>query len=244
MTDAHESSEQRTDEYGRPVGPPVPGWTGVEAPGPVTLEGRYCRVEPLDVERHAGQLFDEYAESDPADWTYLSVGPFVTRESYREWAAAAAASADPRFYAVVDKASGDALGTASLMRQDLANGVIEIGNIMYSKRVQRTPISTEVQYLLMRYVFDELRNRRYEWKCDSLNAPSRRAAARLGFTYEGTFRQAVVYKGRSRDTAWFAMLDSEWPRIRDAFEAWLDPANFNDDGLQLRALGAGKPASR
>src|SRR5699024_2245003 len=141
-----------------------------------------------------------------------------------EWAAHAAASADPRFCAVVDKASGDALGTASLMRQDLANGVIEIGNIMYSKRVQRTPISTEVQYLLMRYVFDDLRNRRYEWKCDSLNARSRQSAARLGFTYEGTFRQAVVYKGRSRDTAWFSMIDSEWPRIRDGFEAWLDPA--------------------
>ena len=172
------------------------------------------------------------------------MSPFATRESYREWAAAAAASADPRFYVVVDKTSGDALGTVSLMRQDLANGAIEIGNIMYSKRVQRTPISTEVQYLLMRYVFDELGNRRYEWKCDSLNARSRQSAARLGFTYEGTFRQAVVYKGRSRDTAWFSMLDSEWPRVREGFEEWLDPENFNDDGLQLRALGAGRPASR
>lgn len=239
MAEADKSSEQRMNEYGRPVGPDVPGWTPVEAPGPVTLEGRYCRVEPLDAERHAHQLFDEYVDSDPADWTYMSVGPFSAREEYREWAEGAAASADPRFYAVVDGASGDALGTVSLMRQDLANGVIEIGNIMYSKRVQRTPISTEVQYLLMRYVFDELGNRRYEWKCDSLNAPSRKAAARLGFTYDGTFRQAVVYKGRSRDTAWFAIIDSEWQRIREGFEAWLDPANFDDSGSQRGSLKMG-----
>lgn len=141
----------------------------------------------------------------------MSVGPFTTRESYRQWAASAAGRTDPRFYAVVDQVSGYALGTVSLMRQDLANGVVEIGNIVYSKRVQRTPISTEVQYLLMRYVFDELGNRRYEWKCDSLNAPSRRAAARLRVT-------------------------PEWPRIREGFEAWLDPANFDAEGHQHHPL--------
>ena len=208
----------------------------VSPPGCVTLTGRYSRVEPLDPERYADQLFDEYAQSDPGDWTYMSEGPFDTREEYRAWVEGAAASTDPRFYVLSEVESGDALGTASLMRCDPANGVIEIGNIMYSRRVQRTPIATEVQYLFMRYVFDELGYRRYEWKCDSLNEPSRRAAARLGFTYEGTFRQAVVYKGRSRDTAWFSIIDSEWPRIRDAFEEWLDPANFDGDGRQRRPL--------
>ncbi|WP_087007994.1 GNAT family N-acetyltransferase [Brevibacterium yomogidense] len=239
MTEAEKSSEQRTNEYGRPVGPTVADWAPVDAPGPVTLEGRYCRLEPLDAGRHADQLFEEYVDTDPADWTYMSVGPFSAREAYREWVESAAASTDPRFYAVVNGVSGGALGTVSLMRQDLANGVIEVGNIMYSKRVQRTPISTEVQYLLMRYVFDELGNRRYEWKCDNLNKPSRRAAARLGFTYEGTFRQAVVYKGRSRDTAWFSMIDNEWLRNRDGFEEWLDPANFDDSGSQRGSLKVG-----
>lgn len=226
----------RVDEYGRPVGPPVPEWTSAGVPGPVTLEGRYCRIEPLDPAGHADQLFAEFAKTDPGDWTYMSVGPFETREAYREWTDGAAASSDPRFYVVIDGETGDALGTASLMRQDPTNGVIEIGNIMYSRRAQRTLLSTEAQYLFMRYVFDELGYRRYEWKCDSLNAPSRRAAARLGFTHEGTFRQAVVYKGRSRDTAWFSILDGEWPRIREAFEAWLDPANFDDDGRQQESL--------
>lgn len=226
----------RVDEYGRPVGPPVPEWTPVGVPGPVTLEGRYCRVEPIDPARHADQLFDEFAKTDSGDWTYMSVGPFHTREAYREWTENAAARNDPRFYVVIDKESGDALGTASLMRQDPTNGVVEIGNIMYSRRVQRTPISTEAQYLFMQYVFDELGYRRYEWKCDSLNEPSRRAAARLGFTYEGTFRQAVVYKGRSRDTAWFSIIDSEWPRIRDGFEDWLEPANFDEERSQRRPL--------
>lgn len=233
------AAEPRVDEYGRPVGPPVPEWPPADLPGPVTLEGRYCRVEPLDPTRHADQLFAEFAKTDPGDWTYMPVGPFDTREAYREWAEGAAASNDPRFYVVIDKESGDALGTASLMRHDPANGVVELGNIMYSRRVQRTPVSTEAQYLFMEYVFDELEYRRYEWKCDSLNEPSRRAAARLRFTYEGTFRQAVVYKGRSRDTAWFSIIDSEWPRVRDSFEAWLDPANFNEDGRQRQSLETG-----
>ena len=230
------AAEPRADEYGRPIGPPLPEWAPASRPGPVTLEGRYCRIEPLDPARHADQLFAEFAKTDPGDWTYMSVGPFDTREAYREWAEGAAASTDPRFYVVIDSKSGDALGTASLMRQDPANGVVEIGNIMYSRRVQRTPIATEAQYLVMQYVFDELGCRRYEWKCDSLNEPSRRAAGRLGFTYEGTFRQAVVYKGRSRDTAWFSIIDGEWPRMRDTFEAWLEPENFDAEGRQKRSL--------
>ena len=157
-------------------------------------------------------------------------------ESYRDWATAAAQSTDPRHYAVIDHATGLALGTLSLMRHDPAHGVIEVGNVVFSRALQRTPISTEAQYLAMRYVFDDLGYRRYEWKCDSLNAPSQRAAARLGFSYEGIFRQAVVYKGRNRDTAWFGLVDRDWPGVRDAFERWLDPANFDAEGNQRQAL--------
>ncbi|MHA7279778.1 GNAT family N-acetyltransferase [Arthrobacter sp. MDT2-2] len=145
---------------------------------------------------------------------------------------AAAKSRDPRHYAVIDSATGRALGTLSLMRHDPANGVIEVGPVVFSHALQRTPISREAQFLLMRHVFDDLGYRRYEWKCDSLNEPSLKAAERLGFTYEGTFRHAVVHKGRNRDTTWFALTDHDWPPVRDAFQKWLDPANFDADGRQ------------
>jgi RimJ/RimL family protein N-acetyltransferase len=149
-----------------------------------------------------------------------------------------AASEDPLHFAVVDLASGRAVGTLALMRIDAANGVVEVGHVMFSPHLQRTPLSTEAQYLLMRHVFDELGYRRYEWKCDSLNAPSRRTAQRLGFTFEGVFRQAIVTKGRNRDTAWFAVIDGDWPALRAAFEAWLAPDNFDADGHQRQGLAA------
>jgi RimJ/RimL family protein N-acetyltransferase len=203
----------------------------------VTLPGRYCTLEHLDPDRHADDLYTAYASApDARDWTYLPYGPFVTAESYRNWAIAAAHSRDPRHYAVVDNATGRALGSLSLLRHDPANGAIEVGHVVFSRALQRTPISTEAQFLLMRYVFDGLGYRRYEWKCDSLNAPSRRAAERLGFTYEGTFRQSVVYKGRNRDTAWFALTDQDWPRVRDAFDSWLRVDNFDEDGRQREPL--------
>lgn len=226
-----------TNEYGQPVGDPVPGWAPVALPDAERLPGQYCTLERLDPDRHADGLYAEYAAApDARDWTYLPVGPFPTCESYRDWAIDAARSRDPRHYAVVDNVTGRALGTFALMRHDPANGVIEVGYVVFSPALQRTRISTEAQYLLMRYVFDDLGYRRYEWKCDSLNAPSRTTAERLGFTYEGTFSQAVVYKGRNRDTAWFALVDRDWPRVRGAFETWLAPANFDDDGHQLNAL--------
>ncbi|GAA4283656.1 GNAT family protein [Brevibacterium daeguense] len=228
----------RTNEYEQPIGDPVPGWVPVPLPDAEVLAGRYCTLERLDPGRHAADLHAAYAAApEGRDWTYMSVGPFPTPESYRGWAAAAAQSRDPRHYAVVDNASGRALGTLALMRHDPANGVIEVGWVALSRALQRTPAATEAQFLLMRYVF-ELGYRRYEWKCDSLNAPSRRAAARLGFTYEGTFRQAVVTKGRNRDTAWYALIDRDWPAVRAAFEDWLDPANFDAAGRQLKSLRA------
>jgi RimJ/RimL family protein N-acetyltransferase len=225
------------NEFGQPIGHPIPGWNGRPMPDAAKLPGRYCTLERLDPDRHVNDLYEAYAAApDDRDWTYLPAGPFHTHESYRDWANVAAQSADPRHYTVIDNATGKALGTLALMRHDPANGVIEVGSLIFSRALQRTPISTEAQYLFMRYIFEDLGYRRYEWKCDSLNEPSRRAAERFGFIYEGTFRQAVVYKGRNRDTAWFSLTDSDWPIRRAAFEAWLDPANFDSAGQQLRKL--------
>jgi RimJ/RimL family protein N-acetyltransferase len=201
------------------------------------MTGRWCRVEPLDPARHARALFEaDRLDSAGTNWTYLSAGPFEAFEPYRRWAEQAAASDDPQFHAIVDGARGEAAGVAALMRIDAASGVIEIGHLNFSPRLQRTRAATEAIFLLLRRAFDELGYRRVEWKCDSLNAASRRAAERFGFTFEGIFRQAVVYKGRNRDTAWYSIVDREWPALRAAFEAWLAPENFDREGRQRRRL--------
>jgi RimJ/RimL family protein N-acetyltransferase len=207
-------------------------------PERVTLKGRWITLVPLDAEAHAADLF-EGANGGEKDrvWTYLFDGPYTDAEVFKANIAAKAASNDPLFFAILDKASGRALGYQTLMRIDAPHRVIEVGNILYTPAMQRTPGATEAQYLFARYVFDNLGNRRYEWKCNALNAPSRRAAARFGFTFEGIFRQHMIVKGRNRDTAWFSMLDTEWPARRQAFEAWLDPGNFDTSGAQKRALG-------
>jgi len=227
----------RTNEYQQPIGEPLADWTARERPARARIEGARCRIEPVDVERHAADLFDAYSRAaNGGDWTYMAVGPFADLASYRTYLAGAAASTDPLHYAVVDRASGKAVGTLALMRIDPANGVIEVGNVTFSPLLKRTALSTEAQYLLMRYAFDELGYRRYEWKCDSLNAPSRQTALRLGFQFEGIFRQAVVYKGRNRDTAWFAIVDKDWPGVKRAFETWLDAGNFDAEGHQRESL--------
>ena len=229
---------QRVNGFGQPIGPELPGWLPPPRPARTTLEGRFCRVEPLDVERHARQLH-EANSVDPEGrmWTYLFSGPFATFEEYRAWLAPRPASEDPLFVAFVDKGRAQAVGTGAYMRIDPANGVMEIGHLAFSPLMQRTPVATEAMYLMMRHAF-ELGYRRYEWKCDALNAASRRAAERLGFTFEGIFRQAIVYKSRSRDTAWYSIIDREWPTLDAAFRAWLDPANFDADGRQRRSLAA------
>lgn len=229
----------RLNDYAQPIGEPVPGWTARPAPAGVTLEGTYCRLEPLDPRRHADELYAAYRVApDHRDWTYMVAGPFESAEDYRRWAEAAALSTDPRHYAVIDRATGTAVGTLSLMRQNPAHGVVEVGNVTFSPLLKRTPISTEAQFLLMAYAFDDLGYRRYEWKCDHLNAASRKAAGRLGFGFEGIFRQALVYKGRNRDAAWFSVIDAEWPSLRKAFVAWLSVENFDEDGRQRRSLSA------
>ena len=227
---------ERRNEFGQAIGPDVPGWTARELPPRTVMQGRTCRLEPYEP-RHAAGLFAAYREDAVGrNWTYLGYGPAATEAEFRQFADATFTIKDPLFHVVVDEASGRELGVASYLRIDPANGVIEVGHINFSPLMQGSVQSTEAMYLMMRRVFDELGYRRYEWKCDALNAPSRRAAGRLGFSYEGTFRQAVVYKGRNRDTAWFSILDSEWPHLRAAFEAWLAPENFDLQGRQIQRL--------
>ena len=227
----------RTNEFGQPIGPAMPDWTPRAQPSGVTLKGRFCQLEPIDASKHAAELFAAYRTA-PQGWTYMVAGPFEREEDYRAYAETIAKSADPRHYAVIDLKSGKAVGTLSLMRIDPNNGVIEVGNVMFSPLLQQTPISTEAQYLLMAYAFDQLGYRRYEWKCDALNAPSRTTADRLGFTFEGVFRQAVMYKGRSRDTAWFSIIDAEWRKVKAGFEPWLAADNYTADGKQKQSLKA------
>ena len=228
---------ERTNTFGQPVGSRVPGWTARARPPRTIMLGQFCRLEPLDVERHADALFDAYAEApDDRDWTYLFAERPADVVACRSYVAAASASLDPLHFAIVDLTSGQPVGTAALMRIDAVHGVIEVGSITYSPRLQKTRAGTEAMYLMMRRAFDELRYRRYEWKCDSLNAPSIAAARRYGFQFEGIFRQAIVYKDRNRDTAWFSILDAEWPRIRAAFELWLSADNFDAEGRQRRSF--------
>ncbi|MGQ0750925.1 MAG: GNAT family N-acetyltransferase [Betaproteobacteria bacterium] len=225
-----------TNALGQPVGLPLPGWRPPPPPPREPMAGRYGRVEPLDPARHARQLH-EASMLDPSGraFTYLGVGPFATFEAYLDWIDTSCLGSDPMFHAIIDNATGTAVGVASYMRIDARNGVMEVGHLNYSPLLQRTRTATEAMYLMMKRAF-ELGYRRYEWKCDALNAASRAAAQRLGFSYEGIFRQAVVYKGRNRDTAWYAMMDSEWPALNAAYTRWLAPENFDADGKQRTSL--------
>ena len=211
---------------------PTPAHT---RPEKVTLAGRYATLVPVEA-GHAPALYAATAGHD-ALWDYMGEGPFSSAVAFEAAWQRKLASADPFFYTVLDTASAVPLGYLSLMRIDVPNGCIEAGNIMYPPLLQRTRAATEAQYLAARYVFETLGNRRYEWKCNALNGPSRRAALRYGFQFEGIFRQHMIVKGRNRDTAWFSMLDSEWSARKAAFEAWLDPANFASDGRQIVPLG-------
>ncbi|MBX6321643.1 MAG: GNAT family N-acetyltransferase [Rhodospirillaceae bacterium] len=229
-------SEHR-NALGQPVGFPVPGWSPRPRPPRTAMTGRLVRVEPLDPERHAADLHAaNAADRDGAMWTHMASGPFAGLADYRAWMARTCLGEDPLFHAVVERASGRALGLAAYLRIDPGNGVIEVGHIVWAPALQRTPAATEAMYLMMARVFDELGYRRCEWKCDALNAPSRAAAERLGFTFEGIFRQAVVYKGRNRDTAWYAVIDRDWPALKAAFQRWLDPSNFDAAGRQRTRL--------
>ncbi|WP_282609943.1 GNAT family N-acetyltransferase [Pelagibius sp. Alg239-R121] len=224
-------------ETGLPIGFPVDGWMACQAPPNTVMEGRYCSVEPIDPDRHAAELHDaNRKDTDARIWTYMPYGPFASLDDYRAWMTTTCLGSDPLFHTVIDKASGKAAGVASYLRIEPSIGVIEVGHINYAPALQKTVAATEAMYLLMRRVFDELGYRRYEWKCDALNAGSRAAAARLGFQFEGIFRQATMYKGRNRDTAWFGITDKDWPEIKGRMETWLDPANFDAHCRQLKSL--------
>lgn len=217
-------------------GEPVPGWTPPPPPGPEVLEGRWARLERLDPARHAAEIHVANRASD-AIWDYLPYGPFAEEADWRAWADGMAGRTDPFFYAIRDLRTGWAGGVASFLRIAPEAGSIEVGHINLSPALQRGAAATEAMALMMGWAFGA-GYRRYEWKCDALNRPSRRAAQRLGLSWEGIFRQAAVVKGRNRDTAWFAAIDREWPALRAAFDRWLDPANFDAEGRQRLALSA------
>jgi RimJ/RimL family protein N-acetyltransferase len=225
-----------TSPHHRPVGPPVET-NPARRPERAVLSGRFIRVVPLAAEHHLDHLFACMGGTEHADlWTYMFDGPFADRAAFAEALKTRQASDDPLFFAVEEASSNRAVGIASYMRIEPAHRVIEIGGIVFSSALQRKPGATEAMYLMARHVFEDLGYRRYEWKCDALNAPSRRAALRLGFTFEGIFRQHMIIKGRNRDTAWFAILDVEWPARKAAFEQWLAPDNFDANGMQKQSL--------
>jgi RimJ/RimL family protein N-acetyltransferase len=210
--------------------------TPAERPRHTTIAGRYVTLQPLNAAAHADPIFFAVQGHD-ALWDYMGDGPFPSREAFRASIETKSVSSDPLYFAVVDNQTADAVGYASYLRIEPSHRVIEVGNILYTPRLQRTRGATEAMFLMARHAFEDLRYRRYEWKCNALNEPSRRAALRLGFRFEGIFRQHMIIKGRNRDTAWYATLDGEWPDRKAVFEQWLSPENFDADGRQIRRLG-------
>ena len=224
------------DAAARPIGPEVDP-APARRPERVPLSGRFVRLEPLDAAAHGPALWRN-VQGDDTLWDYLFDGPYADEAAFSAALAAKAASADPLFWAIVDQTSGEAVGFAALMRHDPAHRCIEVGNILFSPALQRRPGATDAMALLARHAFDVLGYRRYEWKCNALNAPSRAAAERLGFVFEGVFRRHMIVKGRNRDTAWYAMTDGDWPAVRQALALWLAPENFDAAGRQRRGLAA------
>jgi RimJ/RimL family protein N-acetyltransferase len=224
---------------GLPIGPKIANAAAARRPERTVLDGRYCRLEPLDPARHGDDLFRASTPPDgAARFLYLSEEPPASRATLQPWLETVAASSDPLYYAVIDKASGQCEGRQTFLRIDPANQAIEIGHIYWGPAIARSRVTTEANYLFAQYAFEQLGYRRYEWKCNALNAPSRAAALRFGFTFEGHFRRAAIAKGRSRDTTWYAMIGEEWPRLKAAYDAWLDPANFDANGRQRQSLSA------
>lgn len=226
------------DDCPLPVGSPLPKWQVCTRPTRSTIVGRHCRIVPLEVDVHAEELYRAFGEDgNPRRWTYLPYGPFAGVEPFRAWLETCMGE-DPIFYCIIDVRTELPVGLASYLRISPELGVIEVGHIHFSPLLQKSTMATEAMYLMMQHAFDKLGYRRYEWKCDSLNERSRQAALRLGFSYEGLFRQASIYKGRNRDTAWFSIIDEEWPALQAALLAWLDPKNFDKKGQQRLRLSS------
>ena len=228
---------QPLNYLGQPIGFDLDGWKAPPPPSREFMAGRYCSLEPLDSGKPSVMICFRRTcwNPDGSNWTYLPYGPFETLESYLAWMDEICVGTDPLFFAVVDNSTGKAVGVASYLRIFPTSGSIEVGHINYSPLLQKTLAATEAMYLMMKNAF-ELGYRRYEWKCDALNAGSRSAAQRLGLSFEGVFRQATLYKGRNRDTSWYATIDVEWPALEEAFLQWLDPSNFDEEGQQRISL--------
>lgn len=225
-----------TNEFNQPIGEDIPNWTDRPRPGKVTISGRTCRLEPLEVEKHVDDLYAAYSESmDAREWTYLSSYWHDNIDSYREYIKGFLRGPN-QLYAIIKLSTDKPAGIFALQRIQPEYGIIEVGRVNFSPQLRQTIESTEAHFLLMSYCFDELGYRRYEWKCDTFNVPSRKAALRLGFTFEGIFRQDHIYKGRNRDTAWFSIIDKEWPTLKSVFQAWLAPENFDNHGKQIKSL--------
>lgn len=226
------------NSYNQPISYPVNNWSTRDYPTKTILEGTYCRLEKIDPSRHLEDLYNNVygPETNPKNWTYIPIVSFENKQDFSVYLTSISHLQDPFHYAIIDKASKKAVGTLALMRINREQGTVEVGFVIYSDQLKKTRIATEAQYLLACYALDELGYRRYEWKCDALNEPSRKAALRLGFTFEGVFRNAIVYKGRNRDTTWFSIIESEWPKIKSKLESWLSISNFTADGEQKKSL--------
>jgi RimJ/RimL family protein N-acetyltransferase len=231
------TSKSQKNQLGQSIGLDIANWQACHLPSKSVMEGHYCKLEPVDINNHAEGLFESFAEdSNNRNWTYLPYGPFEDLASFTDWLEQACVGDDPLFYVVINQSNNEIVGMASYLRINPRVGVIEVGHIHFSPKMQQTPMATETMYLMMARVFDELGYRRYEWKCDALNAPSKKSATRFGFSYEGLFRQATMYKGRNRDTAWYAIIDKDWPKIKNAYQTWLNPNNFDKNGKQKTRL--------
>lgn len=228
---------QEQNEFGQILGEKIIGWQVARRPdGSKVLQGSYCYLEPINVLKHGSALFHSLSLDNKGEtWTYLPYGPFADEKDFCVWLEQVSQEQDTQLYAIFNK-EHQALGIAGYLRINPQHGVIEVGHLHYSRQLQKTPVATEAMYLMMKYSFDELGYRRYEWKCNSLNEASKAAARRLGFSFEGVFRQCNIFKNRNRDTAWFSILDSEWPQLNSRFSKWLADSNFDNDGKQRQRL--------
>ncbi|QIK69584.1 GNAT family N-acetyltransferase [Erysipelothrix sp. HDW6C] len=225
------------NEFGQRIGASVPRWKRRNLPGEKTLNGRYCRLERINLEKHGDGLFNVYGPQSPLEnWTYMPIDSFEDRDAFNAYFSGLEQRLASAIYAIISSETNEVIGSISLMRIDPDNGTIEVGYVVYSDALKRTRMATEVQWLLGNYVFNELGYRRFEWKCDVLNQPSYNAALRYGFVFEGIFRNALIYKGRTRDTAWFSIINDEWEALQKRYEVWLDPSNFDSQGQQIKRL--------
>ncbi|WKX26183.1 GNAT family N-acetyltransferase [Tatumella ptyseos] len=228
----------RVNEFQQPIGEPVINWQGAQCPTKTMINGQYCRLEPISMAAHSQALFDAFSQAeDERDWTYLLSGPFHELAEYQIYLSRLETLNDPLHYAIIDLSTQLAVGSIALMRSDPQQGVIEIGSVTYSPQLKRTRLATEAISLLLHYTLRELGYRRVEWKCNAHNHPSRAAALRLGFTYEGLFRQAMVARGHNRDTTWYSIIDSDFPALQVAYQQWLAAENFDQTGQQRQKLG-------